>query len=213
MDILNLLIVLFLFLLTFVCAEFLYKRKMPASSTRKIVHIGGGVIAAFLPVFISLEMVVILGIGFFLILTLSKWKNLLNSIHKIDNESLGALLFAPSITLTAIIFWPINPLIFQGAALVLGLSDGVAGLVGEKYGKRKYNITGIKTIEGSLTFFVITVLILSSFLYVNETPLLSGALFVFSVALLLTLVESAFGKGWDNFFIPIITALMLYLIL
>lgn len=210
-NIFNLLIVLFLFLLTFTCAEFLYKRKVSASITRKIVHIGGGIVAALLPIFINLETVIILGVGFFLLLVLSKWKNLLNSIHKINDQSIGALLFAPSLTLTAIIFWPTNPLIFQGAALVLGLSDGVAGFVGDRYGKGKYNITGAKTIEGSLTFFLVTVLILSGLLYINGAlPAFDGAIFVFSASLLLTAVEASFGKGWDNLFIPIITGLILY---
>lgn len=210
-SILNLLIVLSLFLLIFACAEFLYKRKIPAPTTRKIVHIGSGMVAALLPIFVNLKIVIILGVGFFLLLALSKRKNLLNSIHKINDESIGALLFAPSLTLTAIIFWPMNPLIFQGAALVLGLSDGVAGVIGTKYGKRRYNITGAKTTEGSLVFFLATFLILFGVFYVNGgLPAFDGVLFIFGASLLLTAVEAAFGKGWDNFFIPIVTGSILY---
>lgn len=211
---LNILIVLFLFLLIFGCAEFLYKRKTPSYITRKVVHIGGGIVAASLPFFVNLEIVIILGIGFFLLLVLSKRKNLLNSVHKINDPSIGALLFAPSLTLTAIIFWPINTLIFQGATLVLGLSDGIAGIVGARYGKKKYSITGTKTIEGSLIFFLVTVLILFGVLYINNAPLtLNGALSVFGGSLLLTIVEAIFSRGWDNLFIPIIAGSVLYFIL
>lgn len=211
-SILNLFIVLSLFSLIFGFAEFLYKRKMAAHLTRKIVHIGGGIVAALLPVFVNLGTVVVLGICFFLLLVLSKRKNLLNSIHKINDESMGALFFAPSLTLAAIIFWPTNPLIFQGSALVLGLSDGIAGIVGTRYGRREYNITGRKTMEGSLVFFIVTILILLSILYISEASLTmnKGALFVFGGSLLLTIVEAAFGKGWDNLFIPIVTGSILY---
>ena len=213
-NILNILIVLSLFLLIFGCAELLYKRNVPPYITRKIVHIGGGIVAALLPIFVNLETVVILGIGFFLLLTASKRKKLLGSIHRINNESIGALLFAPSLTLTAIIFWPVNTLIFQGAALILGLSDGIAGVVGQRYGRKKYSVSGIKTIEGSLIFFLITTLILFGVLYISDTPIaLDMTLLVFGGSLLLTIVEAAFGRGWDNLFIPIVAGTILFFIL
>ncbi|KKT00870.1 MAG: Phosphatidate cytidylyltransferase [Candidatus Nomurabacteria bacterium GW2011_GWF2_43_8] len=210
-NVLNLSIVLFLFLLIFGGAEFLYKRKTSASITRKIVHVGSGIVAALLPIFVDLKTVIILGIGFFLLLVFSKRKNLLNSVHKINNEGIGALLFAPSVTLTAVIFWPTNTLIFQGAALILGLSDGIAGVVGARYGKKKYSITGTKTIEGSLIFFLITVLILFGALYISGTPLVfNNALFLFVGSLLLTIIEATFGGGWDNLFVPITAGSILY---
>lgn len=168
-DIVNLFLVLLLFLLIFGSAEFFYKRKLSADITRKIVHIGGGIVAALLPVFLDLKTVIVIGGGFFLILLWSKKKNFLNSIHKINEESIGALLYAPSLTLTAVVFWPINQLAFQGAALVLGLSDGIAGIIGRRYGKRKYSINGTKTIEGSVVFFLITALILSAILFANSS--------------------------------------------
>lgn len=210
-NVLNLLIVLSLFLLIFGCAEVLYKKIIPAQITRKIVHIGGGIVAALMPVFVNLETAIILGTGLALLLVFSKRRNLLNSVHKINEESIGALLFAPSLIFTAIIFWPTNRLIFQGAALVLGLSDGVAGVVGARYGKVTYNITGKKTIEGSLVFFLITFMILFGVLYVSDTPLaLDKILIIFGGSLLLTVVEAVFGRGWDNLFIPIVAGLILF---
>lgn len=210
-NIFNVFIVLFLFLLIFGCAEFLYKRNVPAHITRKIVHIGGGIVAALLPVFVNLNTVIVLGIGFFLLLLFSKRKKILNSIHNINEESMGALLFAPSLTLTAIIFWPTNPIIFQGAALILGLSDGLAGIVGAGYGKKKYSITGIKTVEGSFVFFLITALILFFILYASGLPsFFAIALFVLGGSLFLTIIEAVFGRGWDNLFVPIIAGLIIY---
>ena len=206
----NLLLVLSLFLLIFGSAEFLYKRKLSPDITRKIVHIGGGIAAALFPVFLDLKTVVVIGAGFFLILLWSKRKNFLNSVHKINEESIGALLYAPSLTLTAIVFWPINQLAFQGAALILGLSDGIAGIVGRRYGKRKYSITGTKTVEGSVIFFLITTLILSVILLTNSSqPLLSKMILTLGGSLLLTIIEALLGKGWDNLFIPLIAGLIL----
>ena len=213
-DIINLFLVLLLFLLIFGSAEFLYKRKLSADITRKIVHIGSGIMAALLPIFLDLKTVIVIGGGFFLFLVWSKRKNFLNSVHKINEESIGALLYAPSLTLTAIIFWPVNTLIFQGATLVLGLSDGIAGIVGQRYGRKKYSITGTKTIEGSLIFFLITTLILFGILYISDTAVaLDKTLLIFGGSLLLTIVEAAFGRGWDNLFIPIVAGTILFFIL
>ncbi len=210
-NVLNLLIVLSLGLIVFGCGEVLYKKGIPAQITHKIVHIGGGVVASLIPFFINLETGIILGMGLTLLLVFSKRRNLLKSIHKINDESIGALLFIPSLILTAVIFWPTNRLIFQGAALVLGLSDGLAGIVGAKYGRVAYNITGRKTIEGSFVFFLITFFILFGVLYVSDTSLaLNKTLLIFGGSLLLTVVEAVFGRGWDNLFIPIFTGLILF---
>jgi phytol kinase len=206
----NLFIVLSLFALIFGIAEFLYKRNLSADITRKIVHIGGGIVAALLPIFLDLKTVVVIGGGFFLILLWTKRKNFLKSVHKINEGSIGALLYAPSITLTAIFFWPINPLAFQGATLVLGLSDGIAGIVGRRYGKRKYSITGTKTVEGSVVFFLATVLILSGILLAQSSqPVLNKTVFILGGSLLLTIIEALFGKGWDNLFIPLVAGFIL----
>ena len=209
----HVLLVIFLFLLTFGLAEFLYKRKIARYITRKVVHIGGGLVAALLPFFVKLETAIVLGAGLFLLLLFSKRKKLLNSIHETGDYSMGALLFAPSLILTALIFWPINTLIFQGAALVLGLSDGIAGIAGIKYGRTKYKITGIKTVEGSLIFFGVTVCLLCGVLYISGGLALNKIVVVLVCSFLLTVVEAALGKGWDNLFIPVASGIILYSIL
>lgn len=209
----NILIVLFLIFLVFGLAELLYKRKVAPYITRKVVHIGGGLVAVSFPVFIDLKTVVIFGLGFYTILMISKKNEILNSVHKIDEDGIGALLFAPSIALTALIFWPINIIIFQGAILVLALSDGIAGLIGRKYGSNKYKITGTKSIEGSLAFFLITLAILFGVLYLFGSLSPNKILPVIGYSFLLALVEAIFSKGWDNLFIPIASGTILYFIL
>lgn len=209
----NVLIVLILFFLVFGFAELLYKRKIDSYITRKVVHMGSSLVVVLLPLLIKLETVIVLGIGFFLLLTFSKRNKLLNSIHDLEDDSVGALLFAPSLMLTAIIFWPINTLIFQGAALILGLSDGVAGIVGTRYGRKKYKLMGTKTVEGSISFFMVTILILCSILHINGTLAPDKILVVFGSSLFLTIIEAMFGKGWDNLFIPMISGSLLYFLI
>src|SRR3989344_3718994 len=194
----NLLEIVALYILVFGLTEILYKKGLQAETTRKIVHIAGGVVSALLPFFVKFEVAIALGVAFSLLLIISKHRKLLNSVHKIKDYSVGALLLAPSLTFAAAIFWPINPLIFQGSALVLGLSDGIAGIIGKRYGKRFYNVTGVKTIEGSFVFFLITLCLLFWFLIIGGAYTPSKISIVFGGALSITMVEAILGKGWDN---------------
>jgi phytol kinase len=212
----NLFIVLSLFVFIFSISELLYKTGVPVYITRKFVHIFSGVIASLLPIFLNLETTIIIGCVFSLIMLWSKYKNFFDSIHKLDEETVGALLYAPSLTLVAIIFWPINALIFQSAALILGLSDGMAGLIGEMYGKRKYSIFGnnIKTIEGSFSFFLVTFLILLFILIFHNNLFFSNKIIlIFISSLILTMSEALFGKGWDNLFVPLIAGIIISFLL
>jgi dolichol kinase len=209
----NLLTVITLYVLAFGTAELLYKKGVSVNITRKIVHIVGGVVTALLPLFIKWELAIVLGLASSLLLIVFERKKLLNSIHKIEGHSIGALLFTPSLTLTAAIFWPINVLIFQGVALILGLSDGMAGIIGKQYGKKTYKITGPKTIEGSVVFFLTTSFLIFGILYFAGMLTLSKILVALAGAFLITTVEAVFSDGWDNLFIPIVSGTVLYFIL
>ena len=60
----GLIIVLFLYLVVFVLAEGLYRAGTHAQITRKITHIGGGIISASLPFLVTLPVAVALGLFF-----------------------------------------------------------------------------------------------------------------------------------------------------
>lgn len=126
---------------------------------------------------------------------------------------MGAILFPFSLFICAALYWPLDPLIFQGAALVLGLADGLAGLVGQRFGRRSYYLTGHKTIEGSLTFFGVTIIILIALTWPLGPP---DQLFwpvIFFSSLLLTLSEALFSRGWDNLSTPLAAGWLIYIIL
>jgi len=126
----------------------------------------------------------------------------------------GAALFPFSLTVCALLYWPVNPLIYQGAALILALADGLAGLIGQQLGQRAYQITGHKTIEGSFIFFLITVSILLGLHLFQQNDFgpvqILGSV---TAALSLTAVEGLVGKGWDNLPVSLLGGLAAYLLL
>jgi len=60
----GLLIVAISYLLIFSLSEGLYQYRTPAYITRKITHIGGGIISAGLPLFVTLPVALALGVFF-----------------------------------------------------------------------------------------------------------------------------------------------------
>lgn len=79
--------------------------------------------------------------------------------------------------------------------------DGLAPVVGTRYGKHSYRVFSNKTIEGSVTFFVfgLTGAVLFNMLF-GQTINLE---FILLCAVVATIVEGISPKDFDNIFIPL----------
>jgi len=209
----GLIVLLFLYVSLFVIAEVVHKIGFAATTTRKFVHIGAGIVSCFLPVLTSQHMAIFLGLFFSILLFWTKRKGILDSIHRIENNDVGAVLFPLGLIPCALIFWN-DILVFSSSALILGFSDGSACIFGRLYGKRGYSLTGYKTLEGSLAFFGATAIIfLLAIFFSHEAINLTKALLIIVGSLVVTIIEGMIGKGWDNLFIPVSAALVARLIL
>ncbi len=104
------------------------------------------------------------------------------------------------------------------AALLVGISDGLAEPVGIRWGRHQYHVQwtsrmkpSTRSIEGSLcvavSSFVIVLLSYASSGTLTWPLLIGGALLV---AFVLTFVEAVSPHGWDNFTVPIAAALLLH---
>ncbi len=209
----GLIVLLFLYAVVFGVAEIARKTGCVATITRKFVHIGAGMVSCFLPFLVSWQVAVIIGIFFSFLLFWTKKKGIFDSVHKIKDNDVGAILFPLGLIPCVLVFWD-NILIFSSSVLVLGFSDGWACIIGRRYGKRGYSITGYKTLEGSLTFFGVTlaIFLVAAFLSGGGVDL-TGVLLVILGSFAVTVVEGLFGRGWDNLFIPICAAFAARLIL
>jgi len=197
----------------FIVAETLHRRGWPAAKTRKFVHIGSGIVSCLLPLVVSQLIAIGIGLIFSLFLFWTQRKRVLGSIHNVQDNNVGAILFPLGLIPCAIWFWD-NSLVFQSSALILGISDGFACIWGRRYGKRGYNVTGYKTLEGSGVFFITTVIILLVVMSFSGMVMsLSKVCLILGGALVLTAVEGALGRGWDNLFIPVTAAIITRIIL
>ena len=184
--------------------EWGHGKGIPAEITRKIMHMAGGLFAFSLPFIVSFYVAISLGVLSFILLFVTQKKHILNSIHKVPRKTSGAVLFPIGLLLSTIIFWPIDPQIFQISALVLGFADGASGLVDYRFNK--------PTWVGSLIFFLITAFIFVGGQYYDNAE------FTFIIIIMIiggsgivTVGEAVSKKGWDNVTVPILAGAVYYL--
>ncbi len=92
---------------------------------------------------------------------------------------------------------------------ILGWGDGLAPVIGTRFGKIKYKVLAEKTLEGSITFLVFGILgaVLFCGLMCGEFSLNK----IVIIAAASTLIEAVSPKDLDNLLIPV-TTYLIYLI-
>ena len=199
-------VLVFILLIGF--AEYMYhKIKVKAEITRKLVHLGSGVLSlSFHFHFGELWPVLFLCGSFFGILLLSQKTNLLKSINAVSRKTYGATLFPITVAVCFIIQLITGQLTsYFLALLVLSISDPLAALVGKRYPIGIYSIGGHqKTLLGSLAFFLSAYAISSLVLVCIGTEYtlgFIGSCLVF--AAVSTILEAISKNGLDNLTIPL----------
>jgi phytol kinase len=177
---------------------------LKAADTRRIAHLGGSLIAVFLPLFLGRTEIIIMGLVFAATLFLARSTKLLSSVHGVTRKSFGDIYFPLAIALSALIFLPADVFAYQFGMLVMGVSDTLASVVGERFGKNQFLILGErKSLEGSSAFFAAT--------FILAGAATEGAYVApFIIAGAVTLVEASLAFGLDNMAVPIAAGLLLH---
>jgi phytol kinase len=182
--------------------------RLPAETTRKLVHVGLGLLAAAFPwLFGRRWPVLILCAAFAVLLFVTRRQGRLASVHGIERDSLVAICFPVAVGLVFAFSFG-RPAAYAAAILVLALADAAAGLAGRTWGRHVYDLGGgTKSLEGSAVFFV-----LAAAIVIGAGPGLglqgqAGA--GVAVALAATLLEATAPFGTDNLLVPCGVALLL----
>ena len=173
--------------------------------TRKIVHIGSGHVVLFawwlnIPRWVGIAAAITAG----LIALLSYFLPILPSLESVGRRSFGTFFYAVSIGVLMGYFFPNHPEFATLGILTMAWGDGLAALIGKRWGKHPYQILGNrKSWEGSLTMlggsFTVGMLILGS-VYGLSLTLIFGMV---GVAILATLLEVFAWEGIDNLTVPL----------
>ena len=114
----------------------------------------------------------------------------------------GATWVFLSATVLVFIF-PVHVAAFS--MIMFMISDAAAALVGRQFGRFRWG-TSSKTIEGSLAFFIVALLLLLAF----EILTIQECLLVAFIAMVLELIPVSFN---DNLYVPLFTAGLIYCLL
>lgn len=184
---------------------------LPRDISRKITHICAGSTIMFLPLFIDGDWTHYLNITVFAVWTiLLVQKGLFASdddqavktmTRTGDKRELlkGTLYFVLVAMLCGTLYYKT----FEGvlAMAILGWGDGLAPVIGTRYGRMKYRILSDKSVEGSLAFLAGSVAAGLFFVWL----IMPGAFDVSKIlliALISTVVEGVSPKEVDNLTIP-----------
>lgn len=190
---------------SFLIINELIKRKFlfPVYVTRKVAHIGAALIACATPYFLSREEIILLSILFTAVLLSTRPTKFFSSIQAINRDSLGELFLPLGVIICAWFFLPDNVKSFQFGVLIMGISDGLAGLIGEKFGKHYFNfVRSRKSIEGTCVFFITSFILTSMFFPVFDYR-------VVLIPLILVVVEFFLEYGLDNLVLPVVAAYLI----
>ena len=167
--------------------------------SRKFLHIMVGNVLFILPLFTNQYVITFLAAAPFIVLTflMSPYSPIkLNDRISSSGHGLGLVYYAVSWTVLAYFFFD-QPWIIAVGIAAMSYGDGMAALIGAKYGKHKYNIFGDKkSFEGSITMFLVLILTLGIVLAYYHVSI--SLLVLPVVALVATVFEGITPKGLDN---------------
>ncbi|GAB2765824.1 hypothetical protein GCM10027275_04190 [Rhabdobacter roseus] len=202
------------FLTLFGLAEVLYHwLRVPAELTRKIVHLGTGVLTLLFPLWLDSHWsVLVLCVGFLLLLLASLKYRFLPSINAVGRASLGSTLYPVAVYGCYLAYHHAERglLVFYLPMLILAVCDPLAALVGKRWPWGQYGpARSPKTLTGSGAFFLATFLLTGLLLYLMPFPSELGTSFVLVLAALATGAEAVGLKGTDNLTVPLSVLLTL----
>jgi uncharacterized protein (TIGR00297 family) len=193
-----------------------------AEVTRKLVHVGTGVLIVFSPLFfVSPKPLLWMAVLFMAVNFAGVETGKLKGMHDTTRKSFGTVFYPMTFFILVLTCWNGNKSVLIAAMTVLAFSDAAAAVVGEllkhpheyRFGADK------KSLEGSASMFLATFLLMALFL----RPLAAGdgmelsirtALWIgFITAALATALESVSSGGSDNLTAPLGSAFILYYLL
>ncbi|AUC60390.1 phytol kinase Vte5 [Cyanobacterium sp. HL-69] len=181
--------------------------------TRKIVHIGAGqVILLAWWLNIPSDLILLASIGASIVAILSYFLPILPSVNGVGRKSLGTLFYALSIGILTFLFWDKSlPQFTAIGILIMTWGDASAALIGQKWGKNKYQFLGsTKSWEGSFTMFVVSAIVILTILFFVYPWQYYFVIVALLTALIATILESFSIVGIDNLTVPVLSTIFCY---
>jgi dolichol kinase len=203
------------------------KDRFPTSFSRKFLHIMIGNLCFIIPFFtintFPLSFPFFVAAPFVLLTFLFSPLSPVNLSDRLSGlaeitsggHKFGLVLYAVSYAILAL-FFSTRPYIIAAGILPMAYGDAAASLVGQKMGRRSYDVFGKKSFEGSIAMFAVSFLGLTVsllfFSYLYPISILSLLLASLGVAATATICEAFTPRGFDNLTVPLCSAVAFLLL-
>ncbi len=183
--------------------------------SRKLIHIGVSNWYFIALIFMrdpkDIWFTIIPPLSFIILNYISYRTNLIKSMERSGKGNLGTVYYPISLfVLVLATFLMIeNPYIGLLGVMIMGYGDGLAAVIGKKYGKK--DIGNGKSLIGVVTMFVVSFIVAS--LIIGFTEGIGFIWIAIVIALVASLIEYLTPKGLDNLSVPMGTSLIYYLLL
>lgn len=192
------------------------KLHLSQEATRKLIHIGVGhwIFLAFM--WIDNKLIACVPLVLFIVLNyLSLKTKLFAAMETDERKSYGTVYYPIALLLLTLIFYDIDRVSLAVGVMALAWGDGMAAVIGRKYGKIRYRVfSNTRSIEGSFamlifSFLVITILLTTLGNYDLFVAAREAVILAFAAAIL----ELITDRDFDNLTIPLGVAALCYYIL
>ena len=144
---------------------------------------------------------------FAVVLLVGRRYGIFSAIHSVERDTFGEVFLPLGVAFSALLFLPHSMGAFQFGVFVMGISDALAGLAGERFGRHHIKfLSNRKSLEGSLVFFLSSLIL--TFLFVQGFDYR-----ILVIPLILTGVEFFLEYGLDNLILPIAGAYLIQALL
>ena len=198
--------------LVFLASEILHRFKQDPELVRKVVHIGTGhvlLIAWWLQ--IPTWLCVSAGVTFTAIALASHHTNILPMLNDVGRKTYGVFYYALSITVLVGLLWDHHPQYAVIGVMVMSWGDGMAALIGKRFGKHTFIYMGNKrSLEGSLAMFVTSLIVMLGIFASGHSLSAHDIGVAIPVAAIAAMLEAFSPGGTDNLSVPLASASLSY---
>ena len=186
-----------------------------SEGSRKFIHIGVANWYFLALIFMQdpndFWWLIIPPISFVVLNYISYKKQLISSMERDGKGNMGTVYYPIALLVVLILSFRVfnNPYLGLMGVMIMGYGDGLAAVIGSKYGKK--DIGNGKTLLGVFTMFFVSLITASTIIMI-----LDGIAYLWiglSIALIATLIEYITPKGLDNLSVPIVSTLLYYVLL
>lgn len=187
--------------------------KRGKEASRKFIHIMLGnwwFIAMYF--FTNVWSAVFVPITFVIINYVSYKRDLIKVMERDEQDGLGTVYYAIALLILAIISFGVyqKPILGLIPTLVMAYGDGFAAVIGKMVKSKTYHIgETTKSIAGSITMFIISMILIATYFLYQGTPLGQTIPITFIMSFAVTVIEAVSTKGIDNISVPISVLIMM----